>query len=113
MSSESDKRAAPGDQEWARLRGYGPAFFTKLLYFAVPGALILDNRLANAVHDLSKLPNLVTSDGRSCSWTPYRYAVYLHWMLQTADEVGVEPDLLELTLFQPPRDIADEHDAAD
>jgi hypothetical protein len=113
LSNESDKRAAPGAAEWARLRGYGPAFFTKLLYFAVPGALILDNRLANAVLELSGLPNLVTADGRSWPWTPYRYAVYLHWMRQTADAVGAEPDVLELTLFQPPGDIADEHDAAD
>jgi hypothetical protein len=26
---------------------------------------------------------------------------------------SAEPDLLALTLFQPPEDIADEHDAAD
>jgi hypothetical protein len=26
------------------------------LYFSTPGALILDNRLANAVHRLSELP---------------------------------------------------------
>jgi hypothetical protein len=113
LSKESDKRAAPGAPDWTRLRGYGPAFFTKFLYFALPGALILDNRLANAVHNLSGLPNLVTADGRSWPWTPYRYAVYLHWMRQIADAVDVEPDLLELTLFQPPGDIADEHDAAD
>jgi hypothetical protein len=113
LSNESDRRAAPGAPEWARLRGYGPAFITKSLYFTVPGALILDNRLANAVHDLSGMPNLVTAGGRSWPWTPYRYAVYLHWMRQTADAVDVEPDLLELTLFQPPGDIADEHDAAD
>jgi hypothetical protein len=68
---------------------------------------------APAVHDLSGMPELVTADGHSWPWTPYRYAVYLHWMRQTADAVGVEPDLLELTLFQPPRDVADEQDAAD
>ncbi len=113
MSNESDTRAAPGAQEWARLWGYGPAFFTKLLYFAVPGALILDNRLANAVHDLSGLRRLVSSAGRSRPWTPYRYAVYLQWMRQTAAAAGVEPELLEITIFQPPGDIADEHDAAD
>ena len=113
ISDDSDKRAAPGSLAWARLRGYGPAFFTKFLYFAVPGALILDNRLASAVSDLSSMPNLVTSDGRSWPWTPYRYAVYLHWMRQTADAVGIEPELLEVTLFEPPGEIADERDAAD
>jgi hypothetical protein len=87
-------RAAPGQPPWSRLHGFGPAFFTKFLYFSTPGALILDNRLANAVHRLSQLPNLVTEDGRSLTWTPYRYAVYLHWMTQTARAVGVAPELL-------------------
>ncbi len=95
-------RAAAGQPPWSRLHGFGPAFFTKFLYFSTPGALILDNRLANAVHRLSQLPNLVTRDGQSLAWTPYRYSVYLHWMTQTARTVGVAPDLLELTLFQPP-----------
>ncbi len=105
-------RAAPGTAPWARLRGYGPAFFTKFLDFSTPGALILDNRMANAVYRLSRLPFLVTCDGHSLPWTPYRYAVYLHWMRQTARAIGIEPDMLELTLFQPPPDANDEHDAA-
>jgi 8-oxoguanine DNA glycosylase-like protein len=67
-------RAAPGQEPWSRLHGFGPAFFTKFLYFSTPGALILDNQLANAV---------------------------LHWMTQTAWTIGVKPELLELTLFQP------------
>lgn len=106
-------RAAPGQEPWSRLHKFGPAFFTKFLYFSVPGALILDNRLANAVHRLSQLPNLVAGNGRSLVWTPYRYSVYLHWMAQTARTVGVEPELLELTLFQPPGDLNDENGAAD
>jgi hypothetical protein len=105
-------RAAPGQEPWARLHGYGPAFFTKFLYFSTPGALILDNRLANAVHQRSQLPHLVTSKRQSLAWTPYRYAVYLHWMQQTAQRADTEPGLLELTLFQPPGDLADENDAA-
>jgi len=106
-------RAAPGQEPWSRLRKFGPAFFAKFLYFSVPGALILDNRLANAVHRLSQLPNLVAGNGRSLTWTPYRYPVYLHWMAQTARTAGVEPELLELTLFQPPGDLNDENGAAD
>jgi hypothetical protein len=78
-----------------------------------PGALILDNRLANAVYDRSGLPHLVTGTGRSLPWSPYRYAVYLHWMGQTARRVGVAPELLELTLFRPPGELNDENDAAD
>jgi hypothetical protein len=106
-------RATPGHQPWSRLRGFGPAFFTKFLYFSTPSALILDNRLANAVHKLSELPHLVTENRQSQAWTPYRYAVYLHWMTHTARVVGVAPDLLELTLFQPPGDVADENGAAE
>jgi hypothetical protein len=41
-------RAAPGQEPWSRLHRFGPAFFTEFLYFSTPGALILDNRLANA-----------------------------------------------------------------
>ena len=110
---DEQNRAAPGQQPWARLQGFGPAFFTKFLYFCTPGALILDNRLANAVHQLSQLPNLVAENGRSLAWTPHRYSVYLHWMTQTARTAGVEPEFLELTLFQPPGDLNEERDAAD
>ncbi len=106
-------RVAPGREPWSRLRGYGPAFFTKFLYFSTPGALILDNRLANAVHKLSRVPHLVTGNRQSLAWTPYRYAVYLHWMAQTAQTAGTDPELLELTLFQPPAALSDENDAAD
>jgi len=105
-------RAAPGQPPWCRLHGFSPAFFTKFLYFSTPGALILDNRLANAVHKLSQLPHLVTGYGQSLTWTPYRYSVYLHWMTQTARTVGVAPDLLELTLFQTPGSLDEENAAA-
>jgi len=109
-----ESRAAPGQEPWSRLHGFGPAFFTKFLYFSTPAALILDNRLANAVHSLSDLPYLVTAKGRSYAWTPYRYAVYLQWMRQTAHRLDVEPDILELTLFSlsPPKDQS-EDDAVD
>lgn len=107
--NDDQDRAAPGQEPWSRLRGFGPAFFTKFLYFSTPGALILDNQLANAVHQLSQLPHLVARNRQSLVWTPYCYSVYLHWMAQTARAVGVEPELLELTLFQPPGDLADEN----
>ena len=47
------RRARPGDPAWGRLKGFGPAFFTKFSYFTTPGALILDHRLASAVHNAS------------------------------------------------------------
>jgi hypothetical protein len=32
----SQDRAAPGQEPWSRLHGFGPAFFTKFLYFCTP-----------------------------------------------------------------------------
>lgn len=109
---DHEHRAEPGDEHWSRLRGYGPAFFTKFLYFSTPGALILDARMARAVSRLSTLTNLVNPNGTIPAWTPYRYSVYLHWMNQTAAACGVTPELLELTLFEPPSDPPDEGEAA-
>ncbi|SEH47716.1 hypothetical protein SAMN04489835_0259 [Mycolicibacterium rutilum] len=93
-------RAAPNSPPYARIHGLGPAFFTKFLYFTSSTSLILDNVLARKVHELSGLPYLVRSGGQSYVWTPYRYAVYLHWMSQTADTLNCAPDELELSLFR-------------
>lgn len=115
-----EPRAASGDDRWSRVAGYGPAFFTKFLYFAGGRALILDNVLAGSVHELSEMKHLVDSHGRARAWSPYRYDVYLHWMEQTAATVSsVEPaiavaaDLLELALFKTSTTVTDEFDAAD
>jgi len=86
----------------SRIDNFGPAFFTKFLYFTSPGAVILDNVLARRVHDLAHVPYLVSARGRSVQWSPYRYAVYLKWMHQTAQLISAEPDELELTLFTIP-----------
>lgn len=96
-------RAKPNTEPWTRIDGFGPAFFTKFLYFTTPGALILDRVLARKVHSLCEMKHLVDSRGRSLPWTPYRYSVYLHWMRQTAKAIGCTADELELTLFDPPR----------
>ncbi|MBL7255615.1 8-oxoguanine DNA glycosylase OGG fold protein [Paractinoplanes lichenicola] len=123
-----DHRRRPGTPPWSRIASYGPAFFTKFLYFTVPGALILDARLAARVARLTGNDHGYLRNGRPVAWTPYRYAVYLHWMNQAAADVAVSPDLLELTLFNlavadlPPRtgtttpaptDPEDDGDAAD
>lgn len=92
-------RAAANAQGWSRIDNFGPAFFTKFLYFTTPGALILDNVLARRVHDLAQIPYLVAGKNRSVQWSPYRYAVYLKWMQQNASRIDAEPDELELTLF--------------
>jgi hypothetical protein len=92
-------RAAPNTEPWARIHNFGPAFFTKFLYFTTPGALILDNVLAKKANALSKMSYLVQTNGQSYAWSPYRYAVYLHWMRPTAARLECGPDELELTLF--------------
>lgn len=108
---EDRGKSQTGDEASGRLPGYGPAFFTKFLYFAreddlgtdegaAPHPLILDLRLARAVTQLSGMPYLVRRDGRAVTWTAYRYAVYLHWMHGVAADLGVGADLLELTLFR-------------
>lgn len=96
-------RTSPNTAPWTRIDGFGPAFFTKFLYFTTPGALILDRVLARKVHSLSAMPYLIDSKGNSLQWSPYRYCVYLHWMRQTADRIGCGADELEVTLFAPPR----------
>jgi hypothetical protein len=107
------------------VKGLGPAFYTKFLYFldlalapsTGPHALILDQRVARVLRahatnvglDMG-LPSAVStaewiwSDG---GWTCHRYAVYLKWMtaaseqLRSADPRWAEssPDLLELAFF--------------
>lgn len=84
---------------------WGPAFFTKLLYFADPShrALILDNQMAWIVHELTGIEHLVDNRGRSECWTRWRYAVYLAWMHQVAEQSEVQPDFLEYALFREAR----------
>jgi hypothetical protein len=48
------------------------------------------------------LSNLVDANSSIPAWTPYRYSLYLHWMNQTAAACCFTPDLLEVTLFEPP-----------
>lgn len=105
------RRAHAQQAPWVRLHKYGPAFFTKFFYFTTTGALILDNVLARAVKDLTQMPYLIQPNGQSYAWTPYRYAVYLHWMNTTAKSLGVVPELLELTLFNRKADAAAAADA--
>lgn len=56
-------RAATNAEPWTRIDSFGPAFFTKFLYFTTSGALILDNVLAKKVKALSKIPYLVQTNG--------------------------------------------------
>ncbi len=82
---------------------FGPPFFTKLIYFAGEqvGGLILDRVLAQAVFDITAMPHLLDAAGNQIDWIPYRYAVYLYWMQQTAARLPGSPraDTLERALF--------------
>ncbi|MFV8242623.1 hypothetical protein [Mycolicibacterium peregrinum] len=96
---DPERRAVANLEPWSRIKGFGPAFFTKFLYFTTQGALILDNVLARKVAALSGMPHLVGDGGRSRAWSPYRYAVYLHWMCQAGTALDCSAEELELTLF--------------
>lgn len=88
----------------------GPAFFTKVLYFAGGGeaahpSLILDARTARSLRTLGW-------DGlRTNGWTAGVYASYCDLLRTWADDVSEEldrrvgPDEIEKWLFDPPEDL--------
>ncbi|MGT2526915.1 8-oxoguanine DNA glycosylase OGG fold protein [Streptomyces nojiriensis] len=107
------------------VRGLGPAFFTKLLYFldlamdapCTPRALVLDQRVARVVRahaartaresGLSSAADVAGWTWSDSGWTPHRYGVYLHWITAASEQLAASgigwpaanPDLLELALF--------------
>lgn len=110
--SQLDTLGPVAAYQWLRgaVRGWGPAFFTKWLYFADQAggrrrALILDRRVANRLERLTGMPYLLDRRRRSLRWTPYRYAVYLAWAHRAAEQLAaptrapVPADLIELALF--------------
>ncbi|WP_351234605.1 hypothetical protein [Streptomyces sp. NPDC002133] len=107
------------------VRGLGPAFFTKLLYFVDlalnpppgPRALILDQRVARVLRAHANLRGSARGVPSAAStarwiwsdtgWTAHRYAVYLRWITAASKQLIASdaawpvstPDLLELALF--------------
>lgn len=88
----------------ARIRGLGPAFFTKLLYFAGYRygevglqPLILDRRVARA------LPAAGGPALGSWGWTAKQWLTYLTWADERAVDHGVAPDVIEYWLFDAGR----------
>ncbi|MFJ1768519.1 hypothetical protein ACIOD2_49960 [Amycolatopsis sp. NPDC088138] len=87
----------------AKLKGLGPAFFTKILYFAGyrrghggPQPLILDSVVA------ARLPPEAGAAPRFTSgWWTSTWRDYLLWAAEQADrtEYGGEPDHVEMDLF--------------
>ncbi len=93
-----------GDKWRGTIPYWGPAFYTKLLYFAsIPGgagsALILDNQTAWMVSAITGMDHFVDQHNRSERWTAYRYGVYLAWMTEVSAQLKVQPDFLEYALF--------------
>lgn len=97
------------------IRGLGPAFFTKFLYFAGkaievegPKPLILDAVLARAVREQQVLhldgapyaKRDAATTWPTWGWSPYRYGLYLDVMERVASAVGVDTDVAELALFK-------------
>ncbi|MEW1953149.1 hypothetical protein [Terrabacter sp. NPDC080008] len=95
-----------------KIRGLGPAFFTKLLYFASEGApgtrcLILDARVAGNLAEAgwSSLPRS-NRTSYSYNWYTATYASYCELLKRWANEESerlsahVWPDEIERALFQ-------------
>lgn len=91
----------------------GPAFFTKVLYFASEGAsgtrcLILDARVARSLHNAgwATLPH--RRKNFTANWHTDTYVAYCElmqrWAEEASSELGVEvsPDEIELALFASP-----------
>ncbi|MFD7959346.1 hypothetical protein ACFV5J_00885 [Streptomyces zaomyceticus] len=86
----------------ARVKHLGPAFFSKLLYFASAGhptggllPLIIDSNVALALDELS--PHSWAPDER---WDSKKYANYLDLAHSWAERFGVEADMVERKLFE-------------
>ena len=83
------------------LRGLGPAFFTKVLYFAgwdtavSPRPLILDRFVARAFNEQAKL-----SWRTNWNWTPSQYERYLDTVAGWAGSWGTTADVVERELFE-------------
>lgn len=81
----------------------GPAFFTKVIYFAgwpeqegiIPKPLILDQYVAAALNDITDL-----NWPSTWNWTAGQYEHYLHLAPKWASEWRCEPDVIERTLFE-------------
>ncbi|GHA77290.1 hypothetical protein ACIQRS_05230 [Streptomyces termitum] len=108
------------------VKGLGPAFFTKFLFFldlavhpsAAPRALILDQRVARVLRahatrtgQEAGLPSAAGTAAWTWSdsnWTPHRYEIYLRWITAASNQLAASapdwadagPDVLELALFE-------------
>lgn len=96
------------------VRNWGPAFFTKFLYFADPGnqpaakpehptALVLDQFLAAAVNTLT--PTHPVGKFKKNGWTTPQYAFYISLLNRLASDVSTDTEpvsggMVEAVLFK-------------
>ncbi len=86
-----------------RLLHLGPAFISKVIYFAgwpehqdqIIKPLILEQYVAAALNDLADLPW-----PRTWNWTALYYEHYLYQAHMWALDWGCEPDVIERRLFE-------------
>lgn len=84
-----------------RLLHLGPAFFTKIIYFAaydehvLLNPLILDRYVAAAIRDIADL-----GWPRTWNWTASQYEQYLMVAMDWAAKWDSQPDVVEKTLFR-------------
>jgi len=86
-----------------RVRGLGPAFGTKFLYFqsrSSPRPLILDRLIGKWFQEKVKI-SLTTG-----AWKPGSYDLYLKTMNEWSQGVGVDPETLEMIIFMDEADAA-------
>ncbi|MFJ7147601.1 hypothetical protein ACIQVT_05270 [Streptomyces sp. NPDC100445] len=103
LRREGAEAAYSAFRETRRIKFLGPAFFTKVLYFAgheqcdpvvAPRPLILDRYVALALR--AEAPD---EKWRLGGWTTQRYLRYLTFAHDQAQRVGVRPDQIEAALF--------------
>lgn len=91
----------------AAIRSFGPAFFSKFLYFASEGVpsrcLILDARVARSMHGLgwSMAPTYPTKTF-SYNWYTDTYVSYCDLLQAWREDAGdgISPDMFERALFE-------------
>lgn len=92
--------------------GFGPAFFTKFLYFAGQGdpahpCLILDARVASRLYDAgwTSLPRGKSRGAwtYSANWYTDTYASYCELLARWGASAAASPDEIERALFEGPR----------
>ncbi|MEU0368683.1 hypothetical protein ABZ070_00180 [Streptomyces sp. NPDC006283] len=97
--------AVPAYYAWNndhQIRHLGPAFFTKVLYFAGYEAaascrpLILDSVVSRALRSVG----WVGAEWPERGWTTPQYVQYLSIVHDCAQAAGVRPDQIEAALFQ-------------